>query len=292
MSFVAVPVRLAHAIKLSSLISHRGPPQPPAHFFSDVPQPSVSLVSAPVLIPDDTYVGLQLIGDSGVTFQWGDKHTIDHIQIGLGQHTSLRLWSELTPFETSIAMEWARDVILEHTIAQWPLFRFGDWWALPSKYHSSGEKMLPESSLMTRQSSERGRALKLAKTISSWAPHRTCITPFLDTVLCTGSASVSGSGTRSDKRVREWRPCDDDDSDRDGITSSGSAPGSPIGSAVVPSPVNTSVLSVLSDFKWGIPFRSGGAIKQACPVPAAPDTSVAVLTADQTALTEGASTLS
>ena len=196
MSFVAVPVRLAHAIKLRSLISHRSPPQPPVHFTSDVPQPSVSLVDAPVLIPDDTYVGLQLIGDSGVTFQWGDKHTIDHIQIGLGQHTSLRLWSDLTPFETSIAMEWARDVVLEHTIANWPLIRSGDWWALPSKYHSSGEKMLPESSLMTRESSDRGRALKLAKTISSWAPHRTWITPFLDTVPCTGSASVSGSGTR------------------------------------------------------------------------------------------------
>ena len=182
MAFDAVPIRLAHAIKLSSLISHRGPPQSPAHFVSEVPQPSVPLVSAPVLIPADIYVGLQLIDDSGVTFQWGERHTIDHIEIGLGQHISFRLWSELTPFETSIAFEWARDVILEHHIAQWPLFRSGDWWALPSKYHSSGEKMLPESSLMTRESSDRGRALKLAKTISSWAPHRTCITPFLDTV--------------------------------------------------------------------------------------------------------------
>jgi hypothetical protein len=108
---------------------------------------------------------------------------------------------------------------------------------------------------MTRQSSERGRALKLAKTI---------ITPFLDTVLCTVSASNSGSDTRSDKRVREWRPCDTEDSDRDGITSSGSAPGGPIGSAVVTSPVNTSDLSVLSDIKWGVPFKSGGTIKQAC----------------------------
>ena len=140
MSSIAVPVRLAHAIKLSSFISHRDPP--PARFFSDVPQPSASLVSAPDLIPDDTLVGLQLIGDSGVTFQWGDRHILDHIQIGLGLHTSFRPWSELTPFEIGVAMDWARDVVLEYTIAQWPLFRLGDWWALPSKYHGGGSSYL------------------------------------------------------------------------------------------------------------------------------------------------------
>ena len=219
MSSIAVPVRLARAIKLSSFISHRDPPLD--RFVSDVPQPSAALVSAPDLTLDDTLVGLQLISDSGVTFQWGDQHTLDHIRFGIGLHTSFRLWSELTPFEIGVAMDWARDVVLEYTIAQWPLFLLGDWWALPSKYHLSGEEMLPESSLITRSFSERGRAIELSKTISSITPaYRACITPFLAAVVCTDSSSVSVPGAKSGKRVRVW--CGDRSSDSDGDRSSDS----------------------------------------------------------------------
>jgi hypothetical protein len=255
MAFVAVPPRLAHAIKLSSLVSHHGPPQSPAHFVSEVPQPSVPLVSAPVLNPADIYVGLQLVDDSGVTFQWGERHTVDRIEIGLGQHTSFRLWSELTPFETSIALEWARDVILEHHIAQWPLIRSGDWWALPPKYHSFDEKMLPESSLMTRESSDRGRALKLAQAFLSSEPPATSqgIGP------CTNSASNPCSGTGSVPITRQWSGdhSSDTDSDSEEHTTYTAAP-----SAALSIP---NITDASNKFVWQPASSRAGAIKQTCP---------------------------
>ena len=188
MASVAIPIRLERAINMKSYLAHRCPPQPPSHFTSDVPQPQTSLVTAPLINPD-IYVGLQLVDDSGITFRWGAAHKLDHIQIGLGRHSSLRPWPELTPFEQSIALEWARDVIFEHHVSDWPLIRFAGWWALSTSYHASGEDMLPESALMTREWKDRGLALTLAESIFSWVPP----TSFLETETCTGSAPVSGS---------------------------------------------------------------------------------------------------
>ena len=129
---VAIPIQLKHAINMKSYLATRCPSLSPSRFTSDVPQPQTSLVTAP-LINQDIYVGLQLVDDSGVTFRWGAAHRLDHIEIGLGRHSSLRPWPELTPFEQGIALEWVRDVILEYQVSEvsdWPLIRFAGWWAL------------------------------------------------------------------------------------------------------------------------------------------------------------------
>ena len=124
------------------------------HFHSDVPQPPTSLVTAPLLTAS-IYVGLELVGTPGITYRWGAAHQVDNIELGLGQYSSARPWLELTPFKQSIALEWARDVILEHHVSDLPLTRFAGWWALPRSYHSTGADMLPESALMTRRWNDR-----------------------------------------------------------------------------------------------------------------------------------------
>jgi hypothetical protein len=135
-------------------------------YNSDVPQPPTSLVTVPSLTADP-YVGLKLVCAPGVTYQWGAAHQLDNIRLGLGQDSSFRPWLELTPFEQSISLEWARDVILEHHDAGLPLTRLSSWWALPRSYHSTGTGMSPEPALMIGNYNDRDKALSLAQTLLS-----------------------------------------------------------------------------------------------------------------------------
>ena len=73
--------------------------------------------------------------------------------------------------------------------------------------------------------------------------------------------------------MREWRPCDDEDSDRDDTANSDSD-GDPVlnkGMSVGPTPVAAPAAatpsSPLADtIVWGLPFGHAGYEKQACPV--------------------------
>jgi hypothetical protein len=110
---------------------------------------------------------LQLVSSSGITYRWGAAHQIGTMQVGLGQHSSCRAWSDLTPFERSTALEWALDVIREHQTSGWPIMKFAGRWTLSFLYHSTGDEMLPESAVMTRTWEDCGQARHLATSISS-----------------------------------------------------------------------------------------------------------------------------
>ena len=202
---------------LHAHVTTRCPSQPPTHMMqddlrrshNDVPQPPTSLVTAPPLTVD-IYVGLEMVCAPNITFRWGAAHRVDNIELGLGQCSSFRPWLELTPFEQSIALGWARDVILEHHASDLPLTRFGDWWALPRTYYSTCADMSPEPALMARGWSGRDQALSLAKTIYSWAPPVST----QDIGPCTGSAAIPCSASGSGTVTREWHG--DRSSDTDG----------------------------------------------------------------------------